>query len=124
MSYCNKKQICLDRDRQLEVLCPRCSVRSRMFTPKHVGNTDVCEEMFCQRPYSSFFFFSVKTQMDRHVCMCITFINTLVYVCVMYICVCLWGEGAFGYQCLSWVSDELWMSYCYIDKNPIAVERD
>lgn len=46
-----------------------------------------------------FFLFSVKTQKDKHVSMYIMFLNTLTYVCVMYICVFVWGQGC--YHCVS-----------------------
>lgn len=69
--------------RQLEVLCPL-----RMFTPKHVGNTDACERCFVR---DRALCISVKTQTDKQVCMCIVFINTLAYICVLYVCVCVCG---------------------------------
>lgn len=42
---------------------------------------------------------SVKTQMDKQVCMCTVFINTLAYICVLCVCVCV--GGAFSYQRVS-----------------------
>lgn len=65
-----------------------------MFTPKHVGNTDVCEEMFCQRPYSSFFFFFCE---DPNGQACLYVYNVYKHIgicmCDVYLCVFVGGGG-------------------------------